>query len=278
MIKIITADERLETQTGVKMQIWGGFGVGKTSLLWSLAPQTTLAVDLEAGMKAVQGWQGRSVTVRTWEDCRDVACWIGGPNPALRQDQPYSQAHYDYVYESYGDFPQDVKTIFIDSTSNASRYCLQWCKGQPAAFSERSGKPDARGAYGLLGQEIVAWAEQLQHLQDKNVILVGGLEDKTDDFNRITPTPLMEGTKGASTIPYIFDQVLTMAILKTEDGKPFRALICSANPWNYPAKDRSGNLDMVERPHLGDLLAKIITPSARPRFESITYDIQSKGE
>ena len=277
MIKIITADERLETQTGVKMQIWGGFGVGKTSLLWSLDPQTTLAVDLEAGMKAAQGWQGRSVTVRTWEDCRDVACWIGGANPSLRQDQPYSQAHYDYVHESYGDFPQDVKTVFIDSTSNAGRYCLQWCKGQPAAFSDKTGKPDMRGAYGLLAQEIVAWAEQLQHIPHINVILVGGLEDKLDEFNRSTPTPLMEGAKGASTLPYIFDEVITMAVMKAEDGRPYRALVCTANPWGFPAKDRSGKLSMVEKPHLGELLEKINQPLVRPLFETMNYEIE-KGE
>lgn len=29
------------------------------------------------------------------------------------------------------------------------------------------------------------------------------------------------------------------------------------NTWGYPAKDRSGYLNMVEEPHLGRLLAKI---------------------
>ena len=275
--KIITADQRLEQQTGIKLQVWGSYGVGKTSLLWSLDPATTLAIDLEAGMKAVQGWKGRSICVRTWEDCRDVACWAGGPNPALRQDQTYSKAHFDYVSQQYGEFPHDIKTLFVDSTSNASRYCLQWAKGQPAAFSERSGKPDNRGAYGLLAQEMVAWAEQLQHIPGLNVILVGGLEDRVDEFNRSTPTPLMEGAKGASMLPYVFDEIVSMTVLKAEDGKPYRALVCTANPWNFPAKDRSGNLDMLERPHLGELLTKIGTPSSRPRFEAINYEIE-KGE
>jgi hypothetical protein len=29
------------------------------------------------------------------------------------------------------------------------------------------------------------------------------------------------------------------------------------NPWGYPAKDRSGRLDMVEAPDLGVLIRKI---------------------
>jgi hypothetical protein len=43
------------------------------------------------------------------------------------------------------------ETIFIDSITVAGRLCLQWCRGQPEAFSERTGKPDLRGAYGLHG-------------------------------------------------------------------------------------------------------------------------------
>jgi hypothetical protein len=31
--------------------------------------------------------------------------------------------------------------VFIDSITVAGRLCFQWCKGQPQAFSERTGKP-----------------------------------------------------------------------------------------------------------------------------------------
>jgi len=43
------------------------------------------------------------------------------------------------------------------------------------------------------------------------------------------------------------------------DGKLLtRGFVCvSPNPWNYPAKDRSGRLDQVEAPDLGRLLAKL---------------------
>jgi len=37
------------------------------------------------------------------------------------------------------------------------------------------------------------------------------------------------------------------------------------NPWGYPAKDRSGRLDLLEVPHLGRLFAKIHRPTATPR-------------
>jgi ABC-type transport system involved in cytochrome bd biosynthesis fused ATPase/permease subunit len=71
-MKIITAAERLKQQTGVKMAIFGSYGVGKTSLLKTL-DEPTLCLDFEAGLLAVQNWDGDSITVRTWPDARDIA-------------------------------------------------------------------------------------------------------------------------------------------------------------------------------------------------------------
>ena len=82
-MKIISAEERLKQQTGVKMAIFGGFGIGKTSLLKTLS-EPTLCLDFEAGLLAVQDWRGDSISVRTWEDARDIACLIGGINPASK--------------------------------------------------------------------------------------------------------------------------------------------------------------------------------------------------
>ena len=55
------------------------------------------------------------------------------------------------------------------------------------------------------------------------------------------------------------DLVLTLAILKTDDGTPYRGLVTQAdNPFGYPSKDRSGRLDAIEEPHLGRLIAKCL--------------------
>ena len=37
-----------------------------------------------------------------------------------------------------------------------------------------------RGAYGLLGQEMIGWLTHLQHTPDKNVWLVGLLDRMSD--------------------------------------------------------------------------------------------------
>ena len=115
-LPIIGADERLAQRKGIKGVIFGRSGIGKTSLLWTLNASTTLFLDLEAGDLAVEGLEIDTLRPRTWKECRDFAVFIGGPNPALREDQPYSQAHFDEVCGRYGD-PAVIgkyETVFID--------------------------------------------------------------------------------------------------------------------------------------------------------------------
>jgi hypothetical protein len=263
-LPIISADQRLAEKRGIKGCIFGKSGIGKTSLLWTLDAQSTLFFDLEAGDLAIEGWSGDSIRPKTWPECRDFAVFIGGPNPALRDDQVYSQSHYDAVCERFGN-PTELdryETIFIDSITVAGRLCFQWCKGQPQAFSERSGKPDMRGAYGLHGQEMIAWLTHLQHTRNKNIWFVGILDERIDDYNRKVFSPQIDGSKTGLELPGIVDQVIAMAELKDEDGNPFRAFINhTLNQWGYPAKDRSGRLDAIEEPHLGRLMAKIKSPA-----------------
>lgn len=263
-LPIISADQRLAEKRGIKGCIFGKSGIGKTSLLWTLDAHSTLFFDLEAGDLAIEGWSGDSIRPKTWPECRDFAVFIGGPNPALRDDQVYSQSHYDAVCERFGN-PAELdryETIFIDSITVAGRLCFQWCKGQPQAFSERSGKPDMRGAYGLHGQEMIAWLTHLQHTRNKNIWFVGILDERIDDYNRKVFSPQIDGSKTGLELPGIVDQVIAMAELKDEDGNPFRAFINhTLNQWGYPAKDRSGRLDAIEEPHLGRLMAKIKSPA-----------------
>ena len=278
-LPIISADERLAETRGIKGCILGKSGLGKTSLLWTLPEKSTLFLDLEAGDLAVEGWNGDTLRPRTWGECRDFAVFIGGPNPALRPEQPYSQAHYDAMCEEYGDpaMLNEYDTVFVDSITVAGRLCLNWCKGQPQAFSEKTGKPDTRGAYGLQGQEMIAWLTHLQHTRGKNIWFVGILDEKTDDFNRRYYQPQIEGSKTGLELPGIVDQVISMAEINSDGGEAYRAFIChTLNPYGYPAKDRSGRLEMIEKPHLGELMAKIRQP-VTSRGEQLNHEIPTQN-
>ncbi len=269
-LPIITADERLAEVRGVKAAIFGPPGIGKTMLLRTLNSTTSLFFDLEAGDLAIEGLAIDTIRPRTWRECRDFAVFIGGPNPALRKDQPYSEDHYQAICKKYGDpkVLEKYDTVFIDSITVAGRLCFQWCKGQPEAHSDKTGKPDIRGAYGLHGREMIAWLTHLQHTRAKNVIFVGILDEKFDDFNRKVFAPQIDGSKTGLELPGIVDEVLTLTSLPYDNGVPQRVFVChTQNSWGYPAKDRSGRLDLLEPPHLGQLIEKIRQPlpiDARP--------------
>jgi DNA polymerase III delta prime subunit len=261
--KIITADERMATLGAPKVLIAGPPGVGKTSLLRTIDPEATLFWDLEAGDLAVRDVEVDQVRARTWRECRDLACFLGGPNPNIDPDAIYGVSHYDAVIAEYGDVTalDKYRTYFIDSITVAARLCLAWAQHQPEAFNTQ-GKPDMRGAYGLLGREMINWMTQLQHARSKNVVFVGILEQAKDEFGRSSWGLQVDGQKAIKEIPGVVDEVLAMMRIPFDGGEPVRTLLCSPEaqdhiPGAYPLKDRSGLLDTYEPPNLGALIEKL---------------------
>jgi len=158
---------------------------------------------------------------------------------------------------------------------------MAYAKQQPEAISDRTGKPDVRGAYGFLGREVIQALKHFQHAPGKTVIFVGVLEKVTDDFNQPTWQPQMEGSKASRELPGIVDQVMSMNLFsQSEDGSylldeksSIRRLVCQAgNPFGLPAKDRSGRLGVTEPPDLGAVLAKMNGNAAPGRQAAIHSD------
>lgn len=271
-LRIVTADERLSRAANkTTVALFGPSGVGKTSLLRTLPAAETLCIDLEAGMKSVQSWPGESIPVRCFADALDVACLVGGPDPAAPPDGFFSEAHHRHLAEAYPDLARLVagkSVVFVDSITDLTRQAMAWAKARPEALSEKTGKPDTRGAYGLLAREVIGLLKHLQHAPGKTTVMVGILEKATDEFGRTAWQPQMEGGKAARELPGIVDQVVSMALF-SPDGEgggwrhdpergTERRLVCRAgNASGLPAKDRSGRLAETEPPDLGALLRKI---------------------
>jgi hypothetical protein len=273
-MKIITADQRLAQKGGPKIAIFGPSGVGKTSLLRTLSAEllaSTLFVDIEAGDIAVADLSVASVRPRTWNECRDLACALGGPNPALPPTAAYSEAHYNEVMKNpeLAQFAQ-YRILFIDSLTAAARLSFAAAEQAPEATSDR-GRKDLRAIYGLHGRSMVGWLNQLQHARERTVVSVAVLEKNTDELNISTWQPQIEGGKTGRELPAIVDEIITMTWVDFGDRKPVRVFVAtSPNPWGYPAKDRSGRLEQFEPPNLGALIEKLTSPGQRKPFTVIS--------
>jgi hypothetical protein len=268
-LSLLTAPERLSEPRGPKILITGVPGVGKTYLLRSISPLAlTLFVDAEAGDLPVADLSVASVRPQTWNDCRDIACAIGGPNPALPSTAAYSEAHHQAVTANPVLAGLARYTIlFVDSLTEISRQCRIWAERQPESFTER-GKKDLRGVYGLVAREMIGWLQQIQHARQRTVILIAILERVTDDFGVSSWGIQLEGQRTARELPGIIDEIITLQFIDFGDGKPVRAFVCaSPNSWSLPAKDRSGRLTEIEEPHLGKLLAKLTPPRSSDQGE-----------
>jgi hypothetical protein len=254
-MNLLSASDRLAERRGPKALVVGPPGVGKTSLLATLPPETlstTLLVDAEAGDLPIIGLEVASVRPRNWSDCRDIACAIGGVNPALPSSAPYSQAHFDAVTANpvLAELTK-FRTVFVDSLTEIMRQLRAWSEQQPEVYSASS-KRDLRAVYGLVAREAIGWLQQVQHARERTIVLVAVLERGDDGFGAPVWRPQLEGAAAGRQLPAIIDEVITMAHLDFGDGKPARCFVCtSPNPWTFPAKDRSGRLDKLEPPNLG---------------------------
>ena len=259
MIKVISFEERLKRPNFIKGAIFGKSGIGKTTLLKTL-DHPTLLVDLEAGDLCLQDWEGDKVSLKTYEDIRDFCVLIAGVDPSVPDGEPFSQSDYDRVEKDIGkrsDVLGKYQTIFIDSITVMSRLCLSWAENLDENKS-RTGAKDIRNAYGTLGRDMMRLLTRVQHTPDKNILFVGILDEKTDEFNRVSFEPQMDGGKIAREISGIVDLVLTMDIAEDQAGNRRRCFYTTAdNEHGYPAKDRSGKLLAIEPANLKNLFNKI---------------------
>ena len=284
MLEFQTAQDRILLFKKINALITGPQGIGKTFVARTLDPETTLFIDCEAGTLSLErskdqpAWQGTTLSLKAmaqklnvhpWVLCRGIASILLG---ADTQDPNgyYGKAWYDYYVGAFaGGNPQlfdKFRNLFVDSLTVVSRWAFDWACQQPESISEKTKKLDKRGAYGLMGTELVAWATALQH-QPKNIFLSCILEEDEDDFKRKYWQLQIEGKQAGKKIPGIFDLVMSLAWVDFGEtaGKHRVFVTQEGNALGFPAKDRSGLLEPYERPDLGAIINKIQNFHTQPQ-------------
>jgi len=272
-LRVLTAeDRRSAAHNKTSLLIAGPYGVGKTSLLRTLPGARTLIIDIEGGLKSVDTWSGAgsSIPVANWRDFQDLTVLIAGPDSSLPPQKFLSEQHYEHALKTYaGTIVEEyarLPIVFVDSITVLTRLAFIYAQQQPEAFSEKTGKPDTRGAYGLLAREVIGTLSHLQRASGKTVIFSAILAHVKDDFGQWEWVIQLEGSKAGRELPGIVDQVVTMHTFRRDEEGNYalddkaeeRRFVCTrGNPYGVPAKDRSRNLSVTEAPDLGALLTKI---------------------
>src|SRR5262249_60210242 len=74
-----------------------------------------------------------------FRSCRDLACVLGGPNPALPATVAYSEAHYNEVMKN-SEFASlaSYQILLVDSLTAASRLSFTCAEQQPERSEEHT--------------------------------------------------------------------------------------------------------------------------------------------
>jgi phage nucleotide-binding protein len=217
--------------------IYGASGAGKTSLLKTLPIGKTLMLDAEQGTKSIGAFKFDLV-----ELCRDDdGKLLPEKNRFERFDEfceflltPEAQAKYDYVFvDSLTEISQNLKNSLENGEGeDALEGWAMW------------------GEYNDTLMRILKFFRDIGHY----TVIMTAIEDRVDDKDGTSYyAPMIQGKQIKAAIQPLVDELLRLVVV---DDIGTRKLICQPTT-KTKAKDRSGNLDAVEDPHLMNLITKM---------------------
>lgn len=210
-----------------KILVYGGAGVGKTTLIASLRGKV-LILSAEAGLLSLAGadLDADVVEVQSIDALRAV-----------------------YAELRAGDHGYDW--VVLDSVSEIGEVCLS---------AEKAKTKDPRQAYGSLSDEMTKIMRAFRDLSCGVYFSAKLSSTKDEATGRVSHGVSMPGAKLGEALPYLFDEVFRLVVIDEDDGeggKVSARYLMTSTDGKSVAKDRSGRLDALEPADLGAVVAKI---------------------
>lgn len=210
---------------GIKMLIYGAYGVGKTPLC-TTAP-LPIIISAEQGLLSIKRIQPPVpyIEIRNYQELNEVTRWLTSPE---------SMQFY---------------TICLDSLSEIVEVLL---------VEERRKAKDPRQAFYAVLDRAVEFARYMRDLPGRNVVLIAKEEfSKDEGTGSKLYMPMMPGNKLGQELPYFFDEVFRMVKGRDVTNRPYQALL-TVESYQHQARDRSGMLAEIERADLTYIFKKIL--------------------
>ncbi len=218
--------DKISAKDGVKAVLYGEFGVGKTPLLAS-AP-SPIIFSAEEGLLSLRKMRVAYIDVSNYKDLVEAVTWLNKSNEA-----------------------RQFQTPCLDSMSEIAEVIFA---------EERRKNNDPRKYVPNARDQMYELVRHFRDMKGKNVVFVGKQAWEQDALGQRRAVPGMSNDKLQQAVPYFFDLVLHLFIGNYFDanGQPqqYRGIHTKQGYPEYQARDRSGNLDLVEFPDLAAIFKK----------------------
>jgi len=238
-IKLTTTGQ---SATHVKALCYGDAGAGKT-VLAATAPNPII-ISAESGLLSLSHLNIPVIEVNTLEDVTEA---------------------YQFITES--EDAKQFETVCLDSITEIAEVMLSQYKKDDK---------DPRKSYGALADHMSQLVRSFRDLEGRHVYFSAKMVRIEDEYTGIsTFRPMMPGKTLVNGLPFFFDEVMALRIGEEEDGAKYRYLQTEPDA-QYTAKDRSGMLDLIERPDLTHMFDKVLKKE-HPRLSDVVISPKHVG-
>lgn len=220
-----TTTRKSAQERGINVMVYSKSGVGKTTL--AATAKDNIILSSENGLLSLGDHDIPAIEITKFADIKESYEWVASSKEAAQ-----------------------FQTVTLDSITDIGEMVITYYKGL---------YKDPRQAYGELVIKVHDTIKKFLDLSSKNIYMIAKEARFKDEVTGgFFYGPAMPGQRLPQDLPYLYDEVFHLEIGMTDSGKKYRFLRTQPDD-QYDAKDRSGALDEVERPHLDHVFNKIKT-------------------